>query len=247
MVDNVLLEKRNRYLGKLIKKTQNLTESVKLLSIIDKELYSQSGGRISDEINRLSKPVVVRISGPNSLAGLNNVVKQLQTTIQKYSNFEESLHKIKQAVVYMEAPTNLQDMQLIIKKIQESVGILDKHEIIIITNFLTDQTFNTAAHTYVESAKVYNETQTPENRDKLNKAWEDLDFKYNEYKSRAENEQYQEILQVVFDWLYPKPSFNESAPSRAGSSSLTGPSSLVTVGKRKTEGKVNKRETEKVV
>ena len=153
MVDNVLLEKRNRYLGKLIQKTQNLTESVKLLSKIDKELYSQSGGTFTDAINKLRNPVVVHTNGTDSLAGLRTVVGQLQSTIQKYSEFEANLDKMEPAVVYMEAPTKPADIQLIIDQIKQHIGSLDDHAIILITDFVTDEEFNKAANKYVESAK----------------------------------------------------------------------------------------------
>jgi hypothetical protein len=241
MVDNVLLEKRNRYLGKLIKKTQNLTESVKLLSIIDKELYSQSGGTFTQAIEKLRNPVVVYTNGTDSLTGLKDVVNQLQTTIQNFSNFEQKLQHMAPPVVYVKVPTNLSDIQLIIDKIKESLGVLDKHEIIIITNFLTNEKFNNAANKYAESVTQYNTSTDPSEKDrkKLLDDWNTLQHVYEEYVSY--NKSHTEILKAVFDWIYEKPPFNESELSRTGSSSLAGPSSSDTVGERNTGGKVQKR------
>jgi hypothetical protein len=223
MVDNVLLEKRNRYLGKLIKKTQNLTESVKLLSIIDKELYSQSGGTFTQVIEKLRNPVVVHTSESDSLTDLKNVVNQLQETIKNFSNFEQKLQKMAQPVVYVEPPTNLIEIKTIIDQIQQNVGVLDKHEIIIITNFLTDEPFNNAANKYAESAIAYNKNQIQETQKKLIETWRALELAYNNYKTKEENKQNNAILEAVFDWMYKKPPFNDSAPSRIGSSSSVQP------------------------
>jgi hypothetical protein len=220
MVDNVLLEKRNRYLGKLIQKTQNLTESVKLLSKIDKELYSQSGGSISYQMKRLSKPELVYKSGPDSLASLNDVVKQLQSTVQKYKEFEASLSNITKPVIFVEAPINQRAIGDIIKQIQDDIGFLDKHEIMIITKFLTDTQINKAAKEYVKRAITYNAAdKTPENLKELIEAWTTLNNVSDTYISNEQNEGIKASLKDVFNLMYPNPEDNARVSPTAGSSS----------------------------
>jgi hypothetical protein len=222
MVDNVLLEKRNRYLGKLIKKTHNLTESVKLLSIIDKELYSQSGGTFTRAIEKLRNPVVVHTSESSSLNGLKNVVDELQATINKFSEFETEAQKMTRAVIYKMGPTNTDEMNKIIAAIKTQIGTLDKHVIITITKFLTDPDFTNAANQYIASAEKYNNSQTEDNSKQLTLQWINLKKAFDSYTIVVDSNK-KAILQSVFDLMYPKPPLYEGALSKTGSSPPTPP------------------------
>jgi hypothetical protein len=221
MVDNVLLEKRNRYLGKLIQKTQNLTESVKLLSKIDKELYSQSGGRLSTQMIRLSTPVVIHKSGSNNLEGLKNVVEELKKTIDKYREFEMSLAKMPKPVIFVDPFINKYEIDAIIRKIDVEKSTLDKHSIMIITNFLNDTKFKEATQEYVAFAEGYAYRSNPQERDtdELVAAWEKLNNAYMAYKTNITDSETRTLLDEVFKLMYPNPEDNARVSPTAGSSS----------------------------
>lgn len=206
MVDNVLLEKRNRYLGKLIRKTHDLTESVKLLSSIDRELYSQSGGTLTDAINKLLNPILVQRSGDtDNFAGLTVAVGKLQDTVARFSQFEKDLSNMGRPVFYIKAPTNQDSMNKIIAQIQAHTGSLDNHVIIKITNFLSNPAYRTVAKVYEDLASAYNDSKEDKEKQYSNliAAHTVLDDFVQAYiKSNPTDS---ELINVVFNVMYPKP------------------------------------------
>jgi hypothetical protein len=216
MVDNVLLEKRNRYLGKLIKKTQNLTESVKLLSIIDKQLYSQSDGYSQAggfSFGELAGIWNKNINTPRKIGGdhsidinmLTEAIKKLEETAKLYnkgdaSYLANSLQGIT-PVIYHE----LEDIGINIK------GLIDRlnNAEVLFTNFELKQAIelfkriSAPAKAYSDAAAQYKVNPTEA---KLSQAVKDLytklDTAIKEIKSDAPS---YELFKKMVDLLYARP------------------------------------------
>lgn len=206
MVDNVLLEKRNRYLGKLIKKTHDLTESVKLLSTIDRELYSQSGGKISESVKDLLNPILVHTIGDTeNFLELTTAVDKLQETVFRFSQFENDLSKMGRPIFYIKAPTNQDSMNKIIREIEQYTGSLNNHVIIKITNFLSNPDYRAVAKVYEDLALAYNDSTADKTTlyNKLIAAHTALGEFVQKYIQS--NTQDIELINFVFNTMYPNP------------------------------------------
>lgn len=206
MVDNVLLEKRNRYLGKLIRKTHDLTESVKLLSTIDRELYSQSGGTLTEAIKNLLDPIVVQRSGDtDNFSGLTSAVGKLQETVDRFSQLEKDLSNIGRPVFYIKAPTDQNSMNQIIAQIQTHAGSLDNHVIIKITNFLSNPDYRAVASKYEQLALAYNDPTAV--KQSLYPGLIAAHTTLEEYVKKyiLDHQSDQELINLVFNTMYPPP------------------------------------------
>lgn len=212
MVDNLLLEKRNRYLGKLIKKTHDLTDSVKLLSSIDRELYSQSGGTLTSELDRIiNKGTVVQMTSGNNLEGLTREVNTLVETIRRFSNFEEHLRGIPAMVRYVNAPATQAEMEGLIQLIHAEIGKLNDHDIYKIVEFLQDSTIKPLIRQYVTTAAQYNSTTDQNAKREIYQTLVDM---HNQLKRtvtqfvsvKKYSQDIQQLLLTVINSLYSDPS-----------------------------------------
>ena len=104
MLDYVLLEKRNQYLKKIIQKTHDLTESVKLLSNIDKQLYTHSdryyqyGGSFNVMVDRFNTafktPYTIGEADNIKIGKLTEAIIKLETTAKKYTELHTKMEGI---------------------------------------------------------------------------------------------------------------------------------------------------------
>jgi hypothetical protein len=162
MVDNVLLEKRNRYLGKLIRKTQNLTESVKLLSTIDKEIFSQSGGATLDQVattwvaafNNAYQP---SISSTSEIKDLENAIKELEKVSAFYikdgPNNMASMLNGHMPVIFKKLEGMGVNITELIDKLKAVNAVFDEFELKRASELLLE--IQVPANAYIEAIKAY--------------------------------------------------------------------------------------------
>ena len=165
MVDNVLLEKRNRYLGKLIKKTHDLTESVKLLSTIDRELYSQSGGATLTQVVQSWLGEFTKDPKPSDtskdIQALTDAIQKLEESAKFYikdanGNMASMLTGHKPVVFYKLEAMGV-DIQNLIKKLTAANVVFDEFELKHASELLLE--IKAPAVEYITAVETYKASQ----------------------------------------------------------------------------------------
>jgi hypothetical protein len=188
MIDNVLLEKRNRYLGKLIKKTQHLTESVKILADIDKELNlhsgGQSGGTFYTILDKWTKAQgnKTNLSYSTDLQSLREQINILEKSAEKLDKLHEKLNDI-EPVIFHDLGINITEL---IDKLKTIEGHINKNELIDAIKLFGFGNMPTLAKEYTQ---LYNKFKMNRNNDTIKKEM---------VKKR------QEIFKYIYDIL-PRP------------------------------------------
>ena len=110
MLDNVLLEKRNRYVTKMIQRTNQLSDSIKLLNSIDNQLHMQSGGafhsqsggsitKLNYSLTELQKNIDdARVHQPNNTNQLKKMNSDIDIINKKITNIRNTTNKINNSV-----------------------------------------------------------------------------------------------------------------------------------------------------
>ena len=138
MLDYVLLEKRNQYLKKIIQKTHDLTESVKLLSNIDKQLYTHSdryyqyGGSFNAIVDRFNTafktPHTIDEADTIKIRKLTEAITKLETTAQKYTELHTKMDGIN-PVFIKELNKMGETIDSLINKIDKANTTFDEFEL----------------------------------------------------------------------------------------------------------------------
>jgi hypothetical protein len=200
MLDYILLEKRNQYLRKIIQKTNNLTESIKLLSTIDKQLHIQSGGSFNTMIEQwavaFEKPHKIGEEYNSKIEKLSAAITLLEHTGVKYKQLYEKMAGIN-PVFIKELDKMGETIDSLITRLTQTNTVFDEFELKqAIELFPNIKEF---AIEYTELFKKYKTDQSKENKDKMLRAYEKL---INHVQTLGDKPNY-ELFNTIINVLYP--------------------------------------------